>query len=157
MGSIELIKDVEFIKSTLNDEEVLSRISEDGQGVTFDDDMVNGLINNGLALGWFVGGEPVGFFWVHHFSYSVMQIHAHFTKANRVHTRGSGKAMLKYLKDNAPASVHKFVAFVPVIFPDVYNFSVREGLEDEGFLFESSYRDGVMVDQHILGINRGKI
>lgn len=157
MGSIELTKDKGFICSVLNDDWVNARISEDGQRMNVNEDAAQTMIDNGLVLAWVVNGKPTGFFWVHYLTTSIMQIHVNFPKSKLRYVSGSGAAMLQYLKQNAPASIKKFVAFVPIKYPQAYSFSLREGLIDEGLFKESFYSGDKLIDQHILGIKRGEI
>jgi len=86
---------------------------------------------------------------------SMLQIHAHFPLSNRKHSKGSGAEMLRWLRDNAPDQYQKFVAFIPVCYPDVIGFSKREGLSHEGFLTKAFNKGGNMIDLCILGACRG--
>lgn len=157
MGSIELIEDYTVIVEILNDPEMLERISEDGQEVSFDDGIAKQMADNGYLLGWYVDGDLKGFYWVHAFTYSVMQIHAHFPAKNRLFAKHSGQAMLKWLQNNIPANVKRFIAMIPECYGDVIGFSLREGLERAGTMEKCAYRKGRCYNVEILGVNREDI
>lgn len=155
MGSIELTTDWQFIADTLNEPEMMERISEHGQDIAFDDESVKELGELGYLLGWYVDGQIMGFYWVHPaVNTSCLQIHAHFPKANRAFAKGSGSAMLKWLDHNAPGQIRKYMAMIPECYPDVIGFSAREGLKVEGMLTKAFNKGGNMLNLHILGAER---
>ena len=154
MGSIELIDDHGWIVSALNQPEMLERISEDGQDFKFDYATVKQMDDSGYILGWIVEGEITGFYWVHPFNYSSLQIHAHFPKQKRQHAKHSGKEMLKWLQNNTPEHYKRFIAMIPDCYADVIRFSVREGLKHSGTIQQAAYRNGQCYDLTILGVDR---
>jgi len=157
MGSIKLTDDIEFILETLNEPEMMDRISEGGQEFIFTKEHVQKMIDENYVLGWYVEDELKGFFWVHSHNVSLLQIHAHFPADNRTHSRGSGAAMLRWLDENAPEQYRKYMAMIPVCYPDVIGFSTREGLAKEGVLTKAFNKGGNMLDLCILGYNRGSL
>jgi len=154
MGSIELIGNCQEVRDILNDPEMLGRICEDGQNIVFDDNTIDSMLANGMLLGWFVDSDLKGFYWVHEFCYSIAQIHAHFPKEKRTYAKHSGKAMLKWLKDNIPSQYKKFMAQIPECYKDVIGFSVREGLRHSGRIEQAAYRNGKCYDIIVLSVNR---
>lgn len=157
MGSIKLTNNYDFILSVLNDNEMSERINEGVDRMLFTVESIIAMSNYGYFLGWFVENEIKGFYWVHPYMQSMLQIHAHFPLEHRKHSRGSGVAMLSWLKENAPSQYRKFVAYIPVCYPDVIGFSKREGLTQECFLSKSFNKGGEMIDLCILGICREDI
>lgn len=157
MGSIELITDHGWIVSALNQPEMLERICEDGQDFKFDYATVKSMDDAGYMLGWIVDGKITGFYWVHPFTWSVLQIHAHFPKQTRHHAKLSGQAMLQWLQHNTPSQYKRFIAMIPSCYKDVIGFSVREGLEHSGTIDKAAYRNGNCYDLVILGVNRESI
>lgn len=154
MGSIELINDHEWIINALNDREMLGRIAEDGQEFRFDYDTVNKMAQSGWILGWIVDGLITGVYWIHPFSYSVLQMHAMFPTQTRRHAKHSGKEMLKWLKDNTGENYKRFIALIPTCYKDVVRFCLREGLQHSGTLEKAAYRNGNCYDVTILGVSR---
>lgn len=154
MGSIKLTNDYAFILSVLNEAEMSERINEGDDRLEFTVESVRAMADQGYLLGWFVENEIKGFYWVHSYMQSMLQIHAHFPLENRKHSRGSGSAMLAWLRENAPKQYQKFVAYIPVCYPDVIGFSKREGLSHEGFLSKAFNKGGNMIDLCILGASR---
>ena len=157
MGSIELIDDHGWIVSALNSPEMIERISEDGQEFKFDYSTVKKMADSGYMLGWIVDGQITGFYWVHPFTYSILQIHAHFPKQKRNHAKHSGEQMLKWLQNNVPSHYKRFIAMIPSCYEDVIGFSKREGLSDSGAIKNAAYRHGQCYDLTILGVDRGDI
>lgn len=157
MGSIKLIHDHDWIISALNDAEMLERICEDGQSFRFDYATVKQMDDSGFLLGWIVDGEITGFYWVHPFNYSILQIHAHFPKQKRQYAKHSGKAMLKWLQNNTPNQYKRFIALIPDCYKDVIGFSIREGLEHSGTMKQAAYRNGQCYDVTVLGVSREAI
>ena len=157
MGSIELTDDYKAIAEILNDPEMLERISEDGQDIEFDSSIVKQMADNGWLLSWQVNGEMAGFYWIHAFNYSTLQIHAHFPKHKRQYAKLSGKAMLQWLKNNTPSHYKRFIALIPDCYKDVIGFSIREGLEHSGTMKSAAYRNGNCYDVTVLGVSREAI
>lgn len=156
MGSIKLTTDYEFIADVLNDEEMAARINEGDSIVSFSVETVKAMESQGYLLGWYVDDEITGLYWIHPYMQSMLQIHAHFPLKNRHHSRGSGSAMLTWLRENAPSQYRKFVAYIPACYPDVIGFSKREGLSQEGFITKAFNKGGNMIDLCILGADRGE-
>ena len=157
MGSIELIEDHGWAVSVLNQPEMLERICEDGQDFKFDYSTVKQMGDAGWLLGWVVDSKLTGFYWVHPFTYSVLQIHAHFPKQTRQHAKLSGVAMLKWLQHSTPKQYKRFIAMIPECYKDVIGFSIREGLQHSGTIQQAAFRDGKCHDLTILGVNRESI
>lgn len=154
MGCIELTADYDFIIKTLNDAEMVSRINEYGEELEFNAEIVEQMDAAGYLLGWYVDDEIKGFYWVHPYMQSMLQIHAHFPLSSRQHSKGSGIEMLNWLRANAKSQYQKFVAYIPVCYPDVIGFSKREGLSHEGFITKAFNKGGNMIDLCVLGASR---
>lgn len=154
MGCIKLTQNFGFVLNVLNQPEMLERISEGGQGFEFTLELVRKMASDGYILGWYVEGEIKGFFWIHPYTASILQIHAHFPEKNRVHSKGSGKSMLAWLRANTDSNYKKYMAMIPVCYPSVIGFSVREGLAEEGVLTKAFNKGGNMIDLSILGASR---
>jgi hypothetical protein len=154
MGSIKLTQDYGFVLGVLNDPEMLERICEGGQSFEFTLDLVRKMGTDGYLLGWYVDNEIKGFYWIHPYTASILQIHAHFPIENRAHSTNSGEAMLAWLRTNSNEQYQKYMAMIPVCYPDVIGFSVREGLVKEGVLSKAFAKGGNMIDLVILGASR---
>ena len=50
--------------------------------------------------------------------------------------------------------INKLIAEIPVWYPDVYHFSLKNGLTDEGINRSSILKNGEFIDQHRLGITK---
>lgn len=157
MGSIELIEDHGWIASVLNEPEMLERIAEDGQKIKFDYHLVKQMADAGYLLGWIIDGQIAGFYWVHPYTWSILQIHAHFPKQTRHHAKHSGSAMLKWLQNNSPSQYKRFIAMIPDCYKDVIGFSTREGLKHSGTIENAAYRNGQCYNVTVLGVDRESI
>ena len=154
MGSIKLTQDYGFVLNVLNDPEMLERIAEGNQDFEFTLDLVRKMGTDGHLLGWYHDEQIKGFYWIHPYTASILQIHAHFPVENRSHSKGSGVAMLEWLRANSNEQYQKFMAMIPECYPDVIGFSVREGLAHEGVLTKAFSKGGNMIDLAILGASR---
>jgi len=154
MGSIKLSTDYSYILSVLNHPEMLNRVTEYDQDFEFTSDHIKNMQASGYLLGWYVDKEIKGFYWVHPYTHSILQIHAHFPLESRNHSSGSGTAMLNWLRTNTEEHYQKYMATIPVCYPDVIGFSVREGLTNECVLTKAFNKGGNMIDLCILGAQR---
>ena len=154
MGSIELSTDYGYILSVLNHPEMLSRITEYNQDFEFTSKHIKDMESVGYLLGWYVEREIKGFYWVHPYTHSILQIHAHFPIDSRNQSKGSGKAMLTWLRTNTAEHYQKYMATIPVCYQDVIGFSVREGLTKECQISKAFNKGGNMIDLCILGAHR---
>lgn len=102
-----------------------------------------GIYNDGL----------VGVYRIHQVTSVCFQIHAFMI--DRTH-KESGKIILKWCVHNIE-DMQKLIAEIPVIYPNVYGFTKKQGFVDEGINRKSFTKDGEIHDQHRLGITRGEI
>ena len=154
MGSIKLTQDYCYVLNVLNEPEMLERISEGGQGFEFTLELVRKMGSDGYLLGWYVDNEIKGFYWVHQYTASILQIHAHFPVESRAHSKHSGNEMLAWLRANSNEQYKKYMAMIPFCYPDVIGFSIREGLTQEGVLTKAFNKGSNMIDLAILGASR---
>jgi RimJ/RimL family protein N-acetyltransferase len=87
----------------------------------------------------------------------MLQIHANVLPEHRKqHAKETGQKALDWIVENLP-EIHKVVAFIPALYPNVRDFTASFGFKIEGVLTQSHQKNGVLHDQWILGITRPEI
>lgn len=141
------MNDYDEIKRILYNDEMWARISEDGQKKDLD------LEGRGLEWYGFVGDNKViGIFLAHKVFKYTLQVHVSVLEEYRdKYAIMCGKDVLNHFvqSDN-----HKMVASVPAIYHDVYRFTKKMGLIEEGINRRSYFKNGKMIDQYLMGITR---
>ncbi len=122
-------------------------VSDDGAQQPFLPDVDNeywiGIYEDGLS----------GIYRIHAINQVTWQIHA--LMIDRTHAKESGKRILEWFYNENIG--HKLIAEIPVIYPNVYHFTKKQGLKDEGVNRESFMKNGKIVDTYRLGITREEI
>lgn len=89
---------------------------------------------------------------------TTLEMHA-FIKPDcrKKHSDESGKLILKWVLDESPAQYKKIITEVPTIHPNVREFCLRHGFQEEGINRLSHQKNGVLYDQWRFGITRDEI
>jgi hypothetical protein len=144
--------DPELIKFIITEPELWSRLKEDGSNP---DAYEPNMSPTSLYLGIYVEDLLIGLFSFHQKNLSTIDIHANILKDYRkLYAKEAGRLAIAYFAYNTHNTVQKLVAEIPVIYKDVYHFSLNNGLVDEGINRKSILKDGQLVDQHMLGITK---
>ena len=141
--------DVEVIWSIVYQPELWACVAEDNPP-TFKPDVINEawiLITN--------NDEIVGCYNLHKLNGVTWQIHAFILPSKREHSKESGLSVLKWALDNL--EFQKIEAVIPVIFPNVYHFTLNQSFKDEGLSRKSYMKNGELHDRHCLGITRSEV
>lgn len=138
------------IKKILFDDEIWSRISEDGQEKP--DDI---LMNRGCHLKAISDkDEYVGLVFLHSINLSTIEVHINIIKRYRNdYAYVVGKEIIKLFTE-LPDRINKMICHIPVCYPDVYNFTIKFGFKAEGIRRESTYKSGSFIDEYCLGITK---
>ena len=148
---LERTKDLDLIKGVLTDSEMWERIKED------DNELEDFKIPDNQELIWLaINTEDglAGLFYMHNINATTIQLHAHILEPFRKkYAKIAGKLVITYFSE-MEERVNKLVAEIPVCYPDVYHFSIKNGLQDEGINRKSTLKNGEFMDQHRLGITR---
>lgn len=149
---LEPIKDMEVVKSILTDHEMWVRIKED------DNDLEDFTVpdnENLLWLGIYTDDGLAGLFFIHNLNLTTIQLHAHILEPFRKkYAKEAGKLVITYFAHEMSDRINKLIAEIPVCYPDVYHFSLNNGLKDEGINRASILKNGEFMDQHRLGITK---
>jgi len=142
--------DPELVKSILTRPEIYETIAEEGSGA-FEPDMDR---NVWLAM---LVPEIVGIYQIERINGITAQIHANVLPEYRKrYSKDTGWAALGWVMDNLP-EIHKLIAVIPVIYPNVRDFTCSFGFVEEGLNRQSYQKNGAIHDQWILGITRPEI
>ena len=99
--------------------------------------------------------DPIGCYNLHQLNNITWQIHAFILPEYRIHAKESGRIILKWCLDNL--DFKKIQANIPVLYPNVYHFTLHQGFKDEGLNRKSYMKDNKLHDQHCLGITREEV
>jgi RimJ/RimL family protein N-acetyltransferase len=101
--------------------------------------------------------DVMGFFMLHPENDNTLCFHVNFKLQHRGRAKEATKAFLAHCKKNLESEKQKLTAKIPVIYPEVYHFAKGLGFEDEGLCKKSIMKNGRLVDQHIVGLQRKDI
>jgi len=148
---LERIQDIEVIRQVLTDPEMWDRIRED------DNELENFNVPETDELLWLgvYTDELIGLFFIHDMNHTTVQLHAHILEPFRKqYAKEAGRLVIAYFAYEMSDRINKLVAEIPVCYPDVYHFSLNNGLKDEGINRQSILKNGEYMDQHRLGITK---
>lgn len=137
------------VKYILRDEELFSRVSEDGMKHS---DYVP--LMNKMYLGIFTDNTLIGYWSVEAENSITVNIHCNVLKQYRAkHSSEVGQYFVDYIFSKYE-KIQKLNCKIPVIYPDVYAFAKKLGFKDEGIDCKSVMKGGNIVDRHNLGLKR---
>lgn len=149
---LEPIKDMEVVKAILTDPEMWLRIREDDNEL---EDFTVPDNEDLLWLGIYTDDGLAGLFFIHNLNLTTIQLHAHILEPFRKqYAKEAGKLVITYFAYEMSDRINKLVSEIPVCYPDVYHFSIKNGLKDEGINSKSILKNGEFMDQHRLGITK---
>ena len=147
---VERTFDADLIKSVLLRQEIKATIAEDGVD-EFEPDLEGDI--------WLVMRDEtvIAVYQLERVNAIMLQIHANVLPEHRKkHSKDTGRAALDWILDNLP-EIHKIVAYIPVIYPNVRDFTASFGFQIEGVLTQSYLKNGVVHDQWVMGITRQEL
>lgn len=152
--SVERSYDIEEINSVFTHPDIWATIAEDNQQPeSFLPDAVRD-----VYMGVYVDGGLIGFYAFKVLSSAELDIHAQILPQHRKkHALASGRAILEWFYNHAPARFVKLTAQVPFKYPNVKNFCESVGLKIEGVNKQSYRKDGEIFDKWHLGITREEV
>ena len=141
-------EDVLFI---FKDAEIFDRISEDGHTVDNFDIPFDG---KHLYMMIMLDDLAVGVWCLYPANKSTMNIHCNILQDYRKHGMAASKLIIEWFLESCPKQYCKLNAEIPVIYKDVYHFSLNNGLIKEGINRKSILKNGELVDTYMLGITK---
>jgi RimJ/RimL family protein N-acetyltransferase len=148
---IEPTTDMDFIKSVVTHPSVWPHVSDDNSGNPEDFIPPESL----LYLGAAENGNRVGFFAISAINSVCCEIHTTMLPSAWGKTIIYTAEVLDWIFSNT--GFLKVITFVPETNKKALNLAIKSGLGVEGFLANSFIRDGELIGQHVLGINRGDV
>lgn len=136
----------------ITDQELFDRISSDN--LSYDEWVP--------SKDWFYAGvvdddRLIGYFMLHGESDNMLSMHINMIKEHRGKGKEACEMFLNFFKDNFNESFQKLTCRIPVVYPEVRGFALSMGFEDEGLCKRSIMKNGKLVDQYIMGLQRVKI
>ena len=145
------IHDAKVVKSILLRPEILATIAEDGAADVEPD------MERNIWLLMKSGETEVGLYQIERINGITAQIHANVLPEHRKpHSKATGTAALDWVMMHLP-EIHKIIAVIPVLYPNVRDFTLSFGFQVEGVNRQSYLKNGTIHDQWILGITRPEI
>jgi len=149
---LEPTKDSQLIKTVLSDPELWERISEDGQKP---EHMKISVFDPHYWFRVMIDNEVAALVLFTQKGLHTINIHINVLKKYRKkYAKPIGKEIIRFFAEDAPKAWQKMNAEIPVIFHDVYQFSLNCGLTQEGINRSSTLKNGEMMNQYYLGITR---
>ncbi|MCK5616517.1 GNAT family N-acetyltransferase [Candidatus Pacearchaeota archaeon] len=149
---LEPLTDLDVVHDILTDPEMWERIKEDGNVL---EDFVVPDNKALLWLGIHTDDGLAGLFFIHNMNLTTIQLHAHILEPYRKkYAKEAGRLVIAYFANEMSDRIQKLIAEIPVCYPDVYHFSLKNGLIDEGLNRLSVLKNGEYMDQHRLGITK---
>lgn len=144
--------DKDLIKSIMFLPEIFSCVAEDGMSKEdYEPEVISGC--------WLVIKDDdtvIGLYYLHAINGVAVQIHAHvLPEFRKEYSRKTGIVALEYLLANT--EYKKVIAVIPVIYENVKKFTESYGFVFEGINRLSYMKNGVLVDQWMLGATRQEI
>lgn len=127
----------------MHDDELLSRVHEDG---------AKGSIAGDDILGAFIGDLLVGIFVVDSLGVKTIGVHIGFLKGHRKLALGFAKDFIDLAFSG---DIERVEAEIPTCWPDVIRFTEKVGFTKEGIKRAAYLKNGIMQDKQILGMTRG--
>jgi hypothetical protein len=154
MISLRQAEDVEEVDFVLKDPEIYERIAEDNISP---DEYVTPWDKTQRYMMVMLDEMIIGVWSLYPVNSSTLNIHANILKEYREHGKEAGLLILKWFINDCPKQYQKLNAEIPVIYPDVYYFTKGFGFSDEGTNRLSIMKNGIIVDQHRLGITKDEV
>ena len=153
--SLAVVEDEDLIKSIMFIPEIWAAVAEDD----LDQDEYF-IVPNDLWLGVFVESELIGLFRFHVMNGVTLQMHIHILPEHRgKYAMKAAREMWKWFLSGANINKDfvKVTTSVPVIWPRVKKFSEINGFREEGLNRMSYKKNGIIMDQWMLGITTQEI
>ena len=150
MIEIHLCEDLDYLQAVLiDDPEMFERSSDDYTKV----DCLACMPKEGKWLECRRDGDRVGLCYVKFDTNSALKAHIHIPKQHRGKgTQEIGRALLKWMVENAPKSMHKINTRIPSPYKDVIRYAQSLGFQKEGIDRKSIMKNGELIDRVYMGI-----
>ncbi len=146
------VTDTDVIKDIITDPELFDRLRADGMDPG---EFEPNIDNANLWLGIYTEDGLIGLFHIERKTITVIELHANILEKFRAkYAKDAGIMIITYFAYMIDPEVKKLVAEIPVCYPDVYHYSLNNGLVLEGKNRKSILKDGELIDQYLLGITR---
>lgn len=137
-------KDKSRIAKVTKHQEIWPRISEDGMtDFHVDPDHL-----------YLMDDDDIGLFVVHSINSVLFEVHIQVIPEARHSAMEFLVKVLAYVWENTNAQ--KLMAMIPEIYPDVIRFAIKGGFHVEGYSRNSYQKDGRLIDQTYVGLERPK-
>lgn len=148
---VERTKDIGLVKSIITQPKIWESIKGSYTGTIED---ISPPVDDYIYIVGTEDGDAVGLFIVHPTTFDIWQCHVQvMPKYRDSHAVDFGKRVLNWVWSNT--DINKLMALIPVIYPNVKEFSELQGFCQEGLLTNSYEKGGEIHSQWLVSINRG--
>jgi len=99
-----------------------------------------------------VDGELAGYYWLHPYTNSVMQIHVNVLKPFRKYKDEIKETVQVEILKHLPDHIDQLISVIPEIYPNVLAYSLSCGFKLKGCIREVYLKNGTYWDYDIVGI-----
>ena len=146
---VERCYDVDVVRAILTHHSIYECIAEDGTPPR--EDYIPEMIGVAYVVG-IVGAEPIGLMIYHPVNGVTWECHVQVLPEYR--KEFADEFAEKAIQWAWDFSVQKIVAQIPFLYPNVREFSLRHGFDDEGINRKSYLKNGQLHDQWYMGLVR---
>jgi hypothetical protein len=135
------------------EDEIWDRVSEDGNRK---EDYRPQIVKGVLWLGIYAKDNTlIGIFVFNQLTLTIIKFHACIIKKYRQeYAKEAGRLGIIYFSYHLDDRVKKAVLEIPVCYPEVCMYSLRNGFVKEGINRKSVMKKGKLIDQYLLGITK---
>lgn len=108
--------------------------------------------NNHIWMKITVNDELAGYYHLHPFSKTILQVHTEILKPFRKYTDEITKVFKREVLKHIPDRVDQLICFIPEIYPNVLDYVLRNGWEWRGCMEKTCYKYGEYLTIDVLGI-----
>ena len=147
------IYDDAAVRAVMIQPDMWTTVAEDGQ----DQDNYAPDVYGDCWLEMEADGNLVGLYQLQKRNRVLVEIHAQvLPEYRKEYSKATGQAALAWIVENLP-ECQKIIAWVPVIYQNVIDFTVGQGFTIEGLNRKSYFKNGKLHDQKLLGITRNEV
>lgn len=155
---IEIVKtgDAELVKAIITHPKIYPFVTEDGAPAP-EVFSVRGLVDHpGIHfLAPIADDQVAGVFMVHSETPSIYVVHTCILPEFWGRAEEAGRELIRWVFQNTKCN--KLVTYVPKDNRLAYRLAIAVGMQEQGCITESYMKNGVLIDQHVLGIGRRQV
>ena len=150
---IERCLDASLINSIITHPAIFPHVTDDFGGSPEDFDCSEALKTEGVLFLTPRQGQVLGVFMVHKHTTVLWEVHTCLLPETE-NKLDCAKALIRWMFQST--TCRKLISWAPADNKRAYHFALKAGLVDEGICKKSFLKNGVLLDQHLMGIGKGE-